>query len=220
MSFLDRTTIQMYLRHGMGQLILDTSLLVIGQELLTVDHEMVSVQVREVLIGDSEDLTGERIMVSTAVNDPPGKEVYGIDLHRVPPEESLILFLRQEGPNFALASVSTPLSILQGCFRVQSEENLAMFTEAMRLLDRYLLPEGSTISMLEDFPLEPSLPGCRECLFLLQDEGRDESASVLYRCGRLWIPPSLRGWLSQNALEQYGREYGPRHPQCWTTLPE
>lgn len=218
MSSLDKTTIQMYLRHGMGQLILDTSLLVVGEEVLPVDQDVVSVEVREILIGDDEELTGERIMVSTVVDDQPGKEVYGINLHRASPQESFILFLREERPNFTLASVSNPLSILQGCFRVQSEENLAVFTEAMRLLDRYLLPAGS--SMAEDFPLEPSLPGCQECLFLLQGEGQDETASVIYRCGRIWIPPSLRGWLSQDGLEHYGEECGPRHPLCWTSFPE
>ena len=201
----------------MGQLILDTSILIIAEKVVTVDPYVVSVKVRDILIGDEEDLINDRITVSTMADNPTGKQIYGIDLNEASPDESFILFLRGEGMSFSLASVSNPQSILMGCFRVESEENLAVFVQTMQLLDEYLMPEGS--SLAEDFPEDPSLPGCQGCLFLMRRDGPEADSPAIYRCGRVWIPASLRGWLPQELLEEFGMEYGSGHPQCWVLPP-
>ena len=188
MVSFDKDIIHMYLQHGMGQLILDTSILIIGEKVVTVDPFVVSVKVRDILIGDDEDLIDDRITISTMVDNPAGKQIYGIDLNEVSPDESFILFLRGEGTNFSLASVSNPQSILMGCFRVETEENLAVFIQAMQLLDKYLMPEDG--SLTEDFPAEPSLPGCQGCLFLMRRDGPEEDSPAIYRCGRVWTRPA------------------------------
>ena len=84
----------------------------------------------------------------------------------------------------------------------------------MQLLDRYLMPEGSSIAF--DFPAEPSLPGCDGCLFLMQARVDESDGPEVYRCGRIWTPASLQGWVTREVLEKYGEEYGADRPVCWT----
>ena len=198
----------------MGQLVLDTSLLIVGKQVVSMDQFVVSVRVASVVLGEQEAMVGERILVSTVVDNPLGKQVYGVPLHDAAADESFLLFLREEGASFVFAQVSNPQAILLGCFKVQTDAHLAVFVEAMQLLDRYLLPEGSVIGF--DFPEDPSFPGCGGCLFLMQARTSDEETVDVYRCGRLWTPASLRGWLSRDALEKYGEEYGRDRPACWT----
>ena len=216
MASLDKNTIQVYLRHGLGQLILDTSLLIVADDVVLVDPHTVSVRLIRVLLED-EDWVGERLQVSTRVDNPNGKRVYGVDFREVAAGDLFVLFLRREGLRFTLARVSTPQSILLGCFRVQSEEHLDQFLEAMQLLDRYLVPTGSVLA--DDFAEAPSLPACSECLFLLEHEDPDLHGLIRYRCGRIWTPASLKGWLTREALEAYGKELGSYVPLCWTSLP-
>ena len=216
MAVLDKDTIQVYLQYGIGQLILDTTLLAVGEQVVPVDPHTVSVKLARVLLED-EDLLGERIHLSTIVDNPTGKQVYGIDLQDVAADDSFILFLRQEGPNFSLAQVSGPQSILLGCFRLESEEHLDKFLEAMQFLDRYLLPEGSALA--DDFAEAPSLPACLGCLFLLLHDDPEVDDLTRYRCGRIWTPASLKGWLTREALEAYSKDYGGSPPLCWTSPP-
>ena len=216
MSAIDRRTIQTYLQHGMGQLILDTALLIVGRQVVSLDQFVVSVRVTSIILSEQETVPGERILVSTVVDNPLGKQVYGISLHDAAPDESFLLFLRDDGRNFTLAQVSNPQTILLGCFKVQTEEHLTMFVEAMRLLDRYLMPEGSSLAF--DFPTEPSLPGCDGCLFLMHARAAEPDGAQVYRCGRIWTPASLHGWLPRDLLEKYGDEYGQERPICWTRL--
>ena len=216
MAVLDKDTIQVYLRYGIGQLLLNTSVLAIGEQVVPIDSHTVSVRLTKVLLED-EDLAGERIQVSTAVDNPTGKRVYGIDFRDVAASDSFIFFLRQQGPHFELAHVSSPQSILLGCFRVESEEHLDKFLEAMQLLDRYLVPEGSILA--DDFAEAPSLPVCSGCLFLLAHEDPEVQELTRYRCGRIWTPASLKGWLTREALEAYGKEASAGTPLCWTPPP-
>ncbi|GEM_PF-4419697 len=215
-AVLDKDTIQVYLRYGIGQLILDTSLLAVGEQVVAIDPDTVSVKLTKVLLED-EDLVGERVQVSTTVDNPTGKRVYGVDFHDVALADSFIFFLKQEGSRFALARVSSPQSILLGCFRVESEEHLDKFLEAMQLLDRYLVPQGSILA--DDFAEAPSLPACSGCLFLLGHADPEVRELTRYRCGRIWTPASLKGWLTREALEAYGKEAGPSTPLCWAPPP-
>lgn len=211
MSSVTKETVQMYLRHGLGQLVLDTSILAIADEVLSVDPYSVKVRLRDVILGD-QDWAGERVTVYTVVERPAGEVVYGGNLQKASAGDSFIVFLRGSEPGFSLAGVSNGQSILLGCFLIQTVDNVPAFLEAMRFLDQYLLPDES--SLAEDFPEEPSLPGCSGCLFLLQRE-----ETLVYRCGRLWVPASRQGWLTSDALEQYGEEQGGGKPGCWVQPP-
>ena len=108
MSPIDKNTIQTYLQHGMGQLVLDTSLLIVGRQVISIDQFTVSVRVASIVVGEQDAVTGERILVSTVVENPVGKQVYGVSLHDAAADESFLLFLREEGPNFALGSGKQP----------------------------------------------------------------------------------------------------------------
>ena len=201
----------MYLRHGLGQLVLDTSVLAIADQVLSIDPYSVSVRLRDIILGD-QDWLGERVTVYTVVERPAGETVYGGNLQKASPNDSFILFLRSSEPGFFLASVSNGEGILLGCFLIQAVDNVPAFLEAMQFLNQYLLPDESGLT--EEFPEQPSLPGCMGCLFFLE-----RGEMYVYRCGRLWIPASRRGWLTSDALERYGEEYGPERPACWVYPP-
>jgi hypothetical protein len=217
LAVLDKETIHLYLQNGIGQLILDTSLLAVGAQVMSVGPDTVSVKLLRIPLGD-EDLLGERIQISTRVENPDAKQVYGIDLRSVAADDVFIFFLRQEAHGFTLARVSGLQSILKGCFRVESVEHLDTFLAAMELLDLYLLPAGSVLA--DDFAEAPSLPACLGCLFLLRHDDLDVGGLTRYRCGRIWTPASLRGWLTGEALQAYGNDYGDRPPLCWTSPPK
>jgi hypothetical protein len=208
---IDKATIQIYLRHGLGQLVLDTSVLAIADDVLSIDSYSVSVHLRDIVLGD-RDWLGERVTVYTVVERSAGALVYGGNLQKASPDDSFILFLRGSDPGFLMASVSNGQSILLGCFLIQAMDNVPAFLEAMQLLDQFLLPEES--SLTEEFPEQPSLPGCTGCLFFLE-----RKEMYVYCCGRLWIPASRQGWLTADALERYGEEYGPERPACWVHPP-
>jgi hypothetical protein len=155
-------------------------------------------------------------MVSTVVDNPSNKVIYGADLHGASGGDSFILFLRGSELSLSLASVSNPQSILLGCFQVQEEANLREYLDAMLLLDRHLVPEGS--SLAESFPGSPSLPGCGGCLFLLKSRETEGDGHV-YRCGRIWTAASLQGWLPEETLRRNEEEYGEERPLCWVLPP-
>lgn len=213
---LNKETVQKYLRNGLGQLVLDTSLLVIADQVHTVDSELVSVHVQDVFT-NNVDLTGDRIFVSTRVETLAPGTTYGADLHNADPADAFLLFLQGAEPTFSIASVSSDRSALLGCFRIQSMDNLPAFIDTVLLLDELLFPLGSS-SIPDDFPEQPGLPGCSGCLFLLQHIVQQAQPGSFYRCGRIWTPASLQGWLPEEILRQHGQETGPDPPACWTSL--